>query len=131
MVYLDTSPVIYFVEQPPVWGVRATARITSLVASGERLALSDLTRMECRAGPLKANDRARLQDFDDFFALPDVQVFPLTSAVCDRAAQIRATYNFKPLDCLHLAAAVEDGCTLFLTNDTRLRQFSGLTVEVL
>jgi len=39
--------------------------------------------------------------------------------------------NVKPLDALHLAAALEARCDLFLTNDRRLRSFPGLAVEVL
>ncbi len=34
-------------------------------------------------------------------------------------------------DAIHLAAAVESGCEMFLTNDNRLDGFSDLTVEIL
>ena len=67
----------------------------------------------------------------DLFTSPDVQVLPVSAAVCDRAARIRAQYGFKPLDALHLAAAVEYGCTLFLTNDGRLTKFTAIPIEVL
>ena len=60
-----------------------------------------------------------------------MQVVPITAAVCERAAFIRATSNFKPMDALQMAAAVVHGANVFLTNDTRLNSFSGLTVEVL
>jgi predicted nucleic acid-binding protein len=131
MVYLDASPVIYFVEQPPVWGPKATARFQALRRSGETLAVSDLTRMECRVGPLKKKDLALLADFHTFFTASSVHVLTLTPAVYDQAAVIRATYGFKPLDSLHLATAVEHGCTRFLTNDLRLNKFTGIAVEVL
>jgi predicted nucleic acid-binding protein len=55
----------------------------------------------------------------------------ITAAVCDRAARIRATHNFKPMDALQLAAAVEHGASIFLTADARLGSFPALTVEVL
>jgi predicted nucleic acid-binding protein len=67
--------------------------------------------------------------FQGFFAL--TTVVPITPAVCDRAALIRATHHFKPMDSLQLAAAVEHGANVFLTNDARLSSFTGLTVEVL
>jgi predicted nucleic acid-binding protein len=35
------------------------------------------------------------------------------------------------MDSLQLAAAVEHGASVFLTADTRLSSFTGLTVEVL
>ena len=131
MVFLDSAPVIYFVEQPPVWGEAASARIMELKASGEELAVSDLVRMECRVHPLKLQDQARLELLDAFFASPEIRVLPISADVCDRAALIRATYGFKPLDSLQLAAAVEFGCTRFLTNDIRLDRFPELIVESL
>jgi predicted nucleic acid-binding protein len=131
MVYLDSAIVIYFVEQPAAWGPKAAARLAALRAQNEPLAVSDLTRMECFVGPLKSNNQAALSDFVAFFQSPDVRVFPVTAAACDRAAAVRAVYGFKPLDALHLAVAVETGCTRFLTNDVRLSRFPDITVEVL
>ncbi len=55
---------------------------------------------------------------------------PLTTAVYDRATVIRATHGIKSLDAIHLAAALEGGCDIFLTNDVRLSSFHDLTVEV-
>ncbi len=131
IVFLDTCPVIYFVEQPPIWGPKASARLAVLRAAGEQLAVSDLVRMECLVGPLKSGDAAVLASYQAFFTAPGVQVLPITAAVCDRAASIRATHGFKPLDSLHLATAVEHGCRLFLTNDARLSRFADIPVAVL
>ena len=46
MVFLDANPVIYLIEQPANLGSKVTARVSDLLASGERLAVSDLVRME-------------------------------------------------------------------------------------
>ena len=84
MVFLDTCPVIYLVEQPAIWGPLATARIAALLAGGERMAVSDLVRMECHVGPLKTGGSILLAKFNTFFASPDVQVLPVSPAVCNR-----------------------------------------------
>jgi predicted nucleic acid-binding protein len=131
MVFLDANLIIYFVEQPPVWGPKAKNQITNLVASGEQLAATDLVRMECLVGPLKKGDANLENDFRAFFSAPDVGILPITASVCDRAAGIRAKHGFKPLDSLHLAAAVEHGCNRFLTNDGRLSSFPDIPIEVL
>jgi predicted nucleic acid-binding protein len=57
----------------------------------------------------------------------------LTAAVCEQAARLRAASGFrlKVPDCLHLAAALEHGCGLFLTNDAQLTLCAALPVEVL
>ncbi len=128
---LDANPVIYLIEQPANLGSKVTARVSDLLASGERLAVSDLVRMECQVGPLKANDAELLARYGTFFSSPDLNVLPVSPAVCDRAARIRAEYGFKPLDSLHLAAAVEHGCTRFLSNDAQLKRFPDILVEIL
>lgn len=130
-VFLDTNAVVYFVEQPPGWGAKVTARMNAYRGAGESFAISDLVRMECMVGPLKSSDLARLGDFATFFAGPDMTVLPITAAVCDRAARIRAAYGFRPLDSLHLSVAVEHGCTRFLTNDAPLQRFPDIFVDLI
>ena len=131
IVFLDSVVVIYFFENPPVWGIKAMARITALQAAGDSFAVTEPIRMECLVGPYQTGDLPRLADFAAFFAALDVQLLPITTAVAERAAQIRAAYKFKPLDSLHLAAAVEHGCGLFLSNDARLSGFPDIPVEFL
>jgi len=131
LIFLDTNIVIYFVEQMPDWGALAAARVNSLRSAGDQMAVSDLVRMECHVGPLLDGDAVTLAAFDAFFALPEVRVVGITSTMCDRAAAIRAAYRFRPMDALHLAAAVEAGCDVFLTNDNRLSGFPDVRIEVL
>ena len=109
----------------------ATARIAALRAAQDEIVVSDLTRLECRHHPLGAGDQVTLQQFDAFFGQSTVEVTTLSTAVCDRATDIRAHNRYKTPDALHLAAAVESKCQVFLTNGHRLAGFSGLTVEVL
>jgi predicted nucleic acid-binding protein len=131
LIYLDANIVIYLIEQPAGWGPRAKTRIDALRANGDKMAVSDLTRLECRVQPLATNNTARLAQFSAFFISSDVQVFSLPAAVFDRATEVRAQYRFKLGDSLHLACAVEAGCDRFLTNDVRLSAFSDIPVEVL
>jgi predicted nucleic acid-binding protein len=131
IVFLDTNIVIYLIENPPVFGPRATAHVTALRSAGDTVAVSDLVRLECRVGPLRRGQAALLAQYDAFFALPEVQVLPLTAAVCDRATVLRAAHRFKTPDALQLGAAIMHGCDRFLTNDTRLNACTDIAVEVL
>jgi uncharacterized protein len=130
-VFLDTNLVIYLIEQPPVWGARTSVHIRAVRDAGDTLALSELVRMECRVGPLVQNDVALLAQYDAFFEGFDILVAAISRSVCDRATQIRATHRYRSLDALHLAAAIEAGCGLFLTNDQRLSSFPDIPVEIL
>jgi uncharacterized protein len=131
IAYLDANVVIYFVEKNPVWWPKVSARINTLQAGGDEIAVSDVARLECLVGPYMSGNTDLLSDYTGFFSDPAIRVFPASTAVFERAAQIRATFSFKPLDALHLAAAVEHGCGLFLSNDAQLGRFTGIQVEVL
>lgn len=131
IIFLDTNVVVYALESHANWGVIAQTRIATAQAAGDTFMVSDLVRMECLVLPIRAGNAVVEAQYHAFFARPDVRVVAVTAAVCDRAARIRATQNFKPLDALQLAAAVEQGAGLFLTADARLGSFTGLAVEVL
>jgi predicted nucleic acid-binding protein len=131
LVYLDSVIVIYAVEGARPFQARARAMLAALAAAGDRAAVSDLTRLECRVEPLRLGDAPLLADYETFFAAPELVWSPLASSVYERAARIRADYGFKLGDSLHLAAAVEHGCRRFSTNDMRLGGFPDVIVEVL
>jgi uncharacterized protein len=131
LVYCDSMILIYYMDHIGPFQDRAANRLASLRANGDRLVVSDLTRLECRVTPIRLGDALALAKFDAFFALPDVRYAPLTTAAFDRATQLRATRQLKTLDALRLAAAIEAGCEVFLTNDARLGSIPGIAVEIL
>lgn len=45
--------------------------------------------------------------------------------------EIRATHRIRPLDALHLAAAIESQCSRFATHDQRLKGFPDIPIELL
>jgi hypothetical protein len=63
-LYLDTAPVIYTVENVPIY---AQAVDNRLAIPGIVRVASDLTRMECRLKPLRDGNMDLLKDFDDYF----------------------------------------------------------------
>lgn len=131
LIYLDSVIVIYFLDANDQFHQQAAQRLAALRAAGDEIAVSDMTRLECRVQPIHLGDQQRLAIFDNFFLLPDVKRVPLTTAVYDRATDIRAQFAFKTPDAIHLAAAVEAGCGAFLTHDVRLARFTGIPVEIL
>jgi predicted nucleic acid-binding protein len=131
LIYCDSGILIYWLDHAGSFQMRAENRMAALEAAGDNVAISDLTRLECRVGVLKRRDVAALKVFDDFFARADVQMVPLTALVFDRAAQLRVDLNVKTPDALHLAAAIEARCGRFLCNDHRLSRCKDILVEIL
>lgn len=142
LYYLDTVVVIYAVEGNPADQQRAINHLDALEQAGHRFAISDLTRTECMVPILRPGAGQRLSDMFRFFHGPGLRTLPVTAATCIRAAAIRGGYTYPALphapprryglaDSLHLAAAIESGCDLFLTNDQQLAGFGEITIEVL
>ncbi len=131
MLFLDAACVVYLVEHTPLWFDRIEPIVRLSVTNGELLCVSDLIRMECLVHPLRLGDMALKKKFDDFFHSADVVVGSIDALICEQAASIRAIHAFKPLDALHLAAAMQYRCSKFVTNDKQLRQFTSLPVQML
>jgi uncharacterized protein len=127
--YVDSALIIYTVERVPPYFTAVAARLSR---PGEVLASSELGRMECLVKPIRLGDQVLIRDFEDYFTSNVAELVPLGRAVFGRAASIRAHHvSIKTPDAIHLAAAVESGCDVFLTNDQALTKFTGITVEVI
>jgi uncharacterized protein len=131
LVYLDSVICIYAVEGATSFQARALARLAAMRAAGDQPTVSDLTWLECCVKPMRLGDAVALADMEAFLTASDVVCVPMPRAVYERACRIRAVHNYKLADALHLAAAVESGCGIFLTNDHRLGSFPDVAVEVL
>ena len=126
-IYLDSAPAIYVVERRPQYAEYLDARISG---PDDTLLASELTRLECRVKPIREGNLVILQEFDAFFDHMVDEMVSLTREVIDRATLIRAQYNFRTPDAIHLAAAMASQCDVFLTNDNRLTRFGEMSVEV-
>src|SRR5215210_3263097 len=111
-LYLDAAPVIYLVEDIESYRFIVQSYLTR---PGSELVATDLTRLECRLGPLRRANPELLRDFDEFFEFDVDEIVPLSRAVMDRATEIRAQYAFATPDAMHIAAALVSKCDVFLT----------------
>ena len=130
IVFLDSNIVIYYIEHDPFWGPKVSERFKKIMAAEDSLATSDAVRLETLVGPFQSGDAQRVTEYQKFFDSTRVQMLPVTPAVWERAARIRATNKFQTLDSIHLATAMEHHCGIFLTNDALLATFNGIKVEL-
>jgi predicted nucleic acid-binding protein len=119
-VYLDSCVVIYLVEKREPWCTRIRRGLLPEEAPLPEVCFTDLTRMECRVGPVAKDDTDALAEYDKFFAAPQYQHVSMNTLVFDLATDFRAHHQLKTPDALHLAAALNAGCDAFWTNDRRL-----------
>lgn len=131
-VYLDTDALIYSVEKivpyaallQPLWD--AAAQSTFQVIS------SDLALLEVLVKPLQLGDTVLAQLYRDLLtASQETRLLPISRAVIEEAARLRAATGIKTPDAIHAASALAEGVALFVSNDPVYRRVSGLPVTIL
>lgn len=132
-VFLDTAPIIYFLDNDVKFGEKARSILEEILEDGKELATSVITCTEYLTFPYRSNNREKVEAFFEFITDCDIPLYSVDIEIAKKASRIRAEYgNFKAMDALQLASACIKGCDLFLTNDKQLKQFEGIrcvTVE--
>lgn len=131
-LYIETAPLIYYVEVNSDYIDRMDA-VISAIETGQPAAFSSvLTLTEVLVHPLRQNNDALKQRYRDILVNnSDLQLTPITAHAAETAAGLRARYNLRTPDALHVASAIESGCDHFLTNDVGIKRVTGITVLVL
>ena len=134
IAFFDASALIYLIEgkEPFASKVRKELAASASKYPGMGAAVSRLTWLECRVGPMKTNDSQTLAAFDRFFARPDLVWVELTRDVVELAAAIRVKHGLRTPDALQAASCMQLGVDhLFLSGDGAFRRVRGLNVRVL
>ena len=92
---------------------------------------SELSRLECRVKPRQDNNSVLLRAYDDYFDYLVTEIVPLSREVIDLATDLRARYNFRTPDAIHIACAINSACDLLLTNDRQLTRCQEIAVAIL
>lgn len=132
-LFLDTAPVIYFVEQHPqyfplVREVFEQLRNTPLIGL-----VSPITLAECLVQPYRLGQTELQQEFIELMTdNNNIEFVPFAKeTLAIDAAQIRARYNLQLPDAFQIAVALAAGCDAFLTNDITFKRITELQVLVL
>lgn len=123
LIYPDACVVIYLVEEHPSLYPRIDATLRNTDGAG--IAISELTRLECRVRPMRQGDAMLLARFNRFFDNPRHHQVAATREVFELATVLRVRHGLKTPDALHLAAALTAGCEEFWTSDRRLERAAG------
>lgn len=128
-LFLDTAPVIYFVERNPRFTdfvepifERLEADITAVT--------SPITLSECLVGALRLGLVDLEQAFVDVLQQDKVVFVEINAVIAREAARLRVRYNLQLPDALQIAAALIASCEAFLTNDEALKRVTELRILV-
>ncbi|MBD2391762.1 PIN domain-containing protein [Aphanizomenon flos-aquae NRERC-008] len=132
-LFLDTAPVIYFVEQHPKYfhlSLEVFKQIQNTPLIG---VVSPITLAECLVQPYRLKQTELQQEFIELMTENDNIEFVgfINETIAIEAAQIRARYNLQLPDALQIAVALNAECEAFLTNDLTFKRITELRVLVL
>lgn len=123
-VFLDTAPIIYFLDNDVNFGEKAKNIFEEILENKKRIVTSVITCTEYLTFPYKNNNFEKVEAFFEFVSDCDIPLYSVDVEIAKKASIIRAQYKeFKTMDALQLASASIQGCDLFLTNDKQLKQF--------
>jgi len=132
-VFLDTAPVIYYVEQNPHYLAIANSIFDDLIKNGTLLATaSPVTLAECLVVPIRDQLTKLQQDFLDFLTdNSNVSFKKMDMKTGIEAAKFRTQYNLRLPDALQVAVALQDNCDALLTNDIVFKRVNELRIIIL
>jgi len=126
-IYLDTAPVIYFIENKESCK-QATHFIFDLLDEGRLTAVTSLiTLQEVLVIPYR-DGLTELADQYEQMLTEDTEYVPLLDEEAAKlVAKLKAVNKkLKTLDAQHLALAIQAKCDGFLTNDSELKRIAEL-----
>jgi predicted nucleic acid-binding protein len=128
-LFLDTAPVVYFIERNPEFITRVEpifARLDLDIIG----VVSAVTLAECLVFPIKRGLTDLEQAFEEVVKNSRVEFIPTDLEIAKLTAVIRAKYNFHLPDSIQIATAIGSNCDAFLTNDMALEKVTEIRAIV-
>ena len=132
VVGLDTSPFIYYIEKNPFY-VDMLRPFFQLVDRGEvSIVTSVVTLLETLVHPCRHKNVTLADQYRDILLnTRGLRTIELSKNIAEEAAQLKAIYNIRTPDSIHMATAINQEASFFLTNDMRLPSLPHLKVLTL
>ncbi len=132
-IFLDTAPIIYYIEAHPQFGPLAKEVVTAFVSGTLTAFSSVITLVEVLPKPVEANNTALTDQFTAFLKQgKNISLIEISESIGERAGRLRGTHPaIKGMDAIQLAVALEIGAEAFITNDRQLKQVTEISIIVL
>ena len=122
LIYLDSAPVIYGIENHPVYAPLLFPLWLAVRTGSARIVTSEFTILEGLVGALKRGDQVLADEYRAIREDIRIRVVSVSTEIIERAAELRAQRPaLRTPDAIHVATADLEGCNAFVTNDRSLR----------
>jgi predicted nucleic acid-binding protein len=131
-LYTEAAPLIYYVEEHPKYVAKMDAIIKAIEDRPIDAVSSVITLTEVLTRPVKLDNTRLEREYRDILLHSgEFRLLTITARIAESAAALRARYNLRTPDALHVAASIDARCDAFLTNDTGIKRVTEITVLVL
>ena len=129
---IDSAPLIYLVEKHSTYFDQMLFIIQQIHKGSITAISSTLTIIEVLIHPIRQSNTHLINEYRDI--LENSKGFDLVSlqpTVAHIAADLRAKYNLKTPDAIHVASAIHMDCDAFLTNDEGIKRVTEIPILLL
>ena len=132
-IFVDTAPIIYYIEAHPQFGPLTKEVVSAFQSGGLNAYCSVISLAEVLPKPVEKGDEKLVRKFAEFLKHGrNLTMIEISEGTAEAAGRLRGRYSFlKTVDAIQLATALDLGAEAFLTNDGRLGKFKELKVLVL
>jgi len=132
-VFIDTAPIIYYIEAHPQFGPLAKEVVDSF-QSGKLIAFSSVvTLVEVLPKPVESGNDELARKFSKFLKTgKNIKLLDISAEIAELAGNLRGRYpSLKAMDAIQIAVSINAGADSFVTNDVKLRNIKDLKVIIL
>jgi len=120
-VFLDTAPIIYYIESHKDYGPLMKETINCIKAFDLSVFTSVITITEVLPKPVSQKKLELIDRFLKFLRNgKNVNLLEISNSIAESAGRLRGKYNsLKTMDAIQLAAAIKVEANTFITNDVK------------
>ncbi len=131
-VGVDAQILIYSIEGHDVYASLLLPLWLAAKTKQVEIVASELVRLEVTVRPRRQGNRVLLRMYDELLDGTRLRLLPVTRAVLEGAAQMRADVpSLRTPDAIHAATAALHQCAMFVTNDAGFRRVQVLPTVIL
>lgn len=129
---VETAPYIYYVEDHPIYADKVDSVFQIVEAGAVEIHTSVIALTEILMKPIQADNQSLIDTYRELLTGTDfIHLTAITPEIAESAAHLRARYNLRTPDALHIASAIAAACNAFLTNDLALKRVTEIRVITL
>lgn len=131
-LYIETAPLIYYIEENETYLDKMVAVIGAIEDRPISAISSVITLTEVLIHPIRNGNKKLETAYREILnASEHFELIPVSSVIAESAARLRASYNSRTPDALHIATAIAAEWDAFLSNDSIFKRVTDLQILLL